>query len=162
MNLRKRNLHAAVRAPWAILAGAMLVLLWPAALHAAVITITKVQDLNFGYCDATPSATYTVLPAASPGGGACQGASAARFDITGDPTRRAKITLSNTVTITNGTESLTVSLSDSAGAQNICLGTGAITMYVGGSVTIPAGGMVSTGLLTISTTLKLAYIGGSC
>ena len=104
----KWNAFPMARVPWKALAGAALLFLWPAALYGAPITITKLQELNFGFCDATPSLTYIVLPAASPGAGACQGAGAARFDITGDPNKKAKITLANTVIITNGTEALTV------------------------------------------------------
>lgn len=150
------------RVPWKVLVGAALLFLWSAAVHGAPITITKIQELNFGFCDATPSATYIVLPAASPGAGACQGASAARFNVTGDPNRKAKITLTNNVTITKGTESMTVSLTDSSGTPQLCLGTGTVTFWVGGSVSIPAGGLTNNGLFTITTTLTLAYIGGSC
>ena len=158
----KWNAFPMARVPWKALAGAALLFLWPAALYGAPITITKIQELNFGFCDATPSLTYIVLPAASPGAGACQGAGAARFDITGDPNKKAKITLANTVIITNGTESLTVTLTDSAGGPHLCLGTGTVTFWAGGSVTIPAGGLTSNGLFTISTTLTLACIGGPC
>ena len=145
-----------------LLPGAALLLWLPLSAVAAPITITRIQNLNFGFCDATPSVTYTVLPAASPGLGACQGATAARLDITGDPNARAKITLANTVTITNGTDSLTVTLTDSNGGNILCLGAGSVTLWVGGSTTIPAGGVASTGLLSVATTLTLAYVGGSC
>ena len=146
-----------------LLPGAALFLWLPlSAVAQTPITITEIQDLNFGFCDATPSVTYTVLPAASPGLGACQGARAARFTVTGDPNRRAKITMTNTVVITNGTDSLTVSLTDSVGGPQICLGTGSVTFWVGGSTTIPAGGASSTGVLSNTTTLTLAYVGGSC
>jgi hypothetical protein len=147
---------------WKTMAGAAMVFLIPAALYGADITITKIQDLTFGFCDATPSATYTVLPAASPGLGACQGATAARFDITGDPNRKAKITLGNNVIITNSVESLTVTLTDTAGGPQLCLGTGTITFWVGGSTTIPAGGLTTNGVFTLPTTLELKYVGGSC
>ena len=150
------------RVPWKILVGVAMLFLWPAALYGAPISIAKIQELNFGFCDATPSVTYTVLPAASPGASACQGAGAARFDITGDPNKKAKITIANTVTIINGTESMAVTITDSAGGQFICLGAGAVTLWVGGSVTIPAGGLTSNGLFTVSTTLALSYAGGTC
>ena len=132
------------------------------AIAQTPITITEIQDLNFGFCDATPNVTYTVLPAASPGLGACQGGRAAQFTVTGDPNRRAKITLTNTVVITNGIDSLTVTLTDSVGGPQLCLGAGSVTYWVGGSTTIPAGGIASTGLLSVTTTLTLAYVGGSC
>ena len=160
--MRKWNAFPMARLPWKVLAGAALLFLWPAALYGAPITIAKIQELDFGFCDATPSATYTVLPASSPGLGACQGAGAARFNVTGDPNRKAKITLANTVIIANGIESLTVTLTDSVGSQFICLGTGAVTLWVGGSATIPAAGLTNTGLFTVSTTLELKYGGGSC
>jgi len=137
-------------------------LLPDAIAQAAPITITNITPLDFGYCDAVPSATYTVLPAASPGAGACQGASAARFDITGDPNRQARVTLPNFVNITNGTETFKVNLTDSAGGPGFCLGAGAYTLYVGGTSTIPAGGLTTTGLFSITDSLALAYFGGPC
>ncbi|HEX9841718.1 MAG TPA: DUF4402 domain-containing protein [bacterium] len=144
----------------ALLAGALLLLAGTAQGQA--IQITKLRDLDFGGCDNVGGATYTVAPAAAPGGGACFGATSAQFTVTGTPSRRARLTLPNTVSVSNGTQSLSAAITDSVGSNIACLGTGTITIYVGGSVTLPGGGLTSYGLFIAPTQIQLAYIGGSC
>lgn len=133
-------------------------LLWaPALVHAQ--TVTQVTNLNIGTCEDIGGTTYTVAAAASPGTGACPGAMAAQFTVTGTPSRVAKVTLPANVTVTSGTASLTVKLTDSAGGA-VCLGTtGTVTIYVGGSVKLPQSGLGSSGTLVGPTTISLAYQG---
>lgn len=133
----------------------------PALGHAQ--TVTQITNLNFGTCEDIGGTTYTVAAAASPGTGACVGAMAAQFTVTGTPSRVARVTLSNSVTVTNGTASLTVKLTDSAGGS-VCLGTtGTVTIYVGGSVKLPQAGLGASGTLVGPTTISLAYQGNkSC
>lgn len=126
------------------------------AAHAQ--TVTKLTDLNFGTCDDVGGTTYTVAAAASPGVGACTGAQAAQFTVTGTPSTVARVTLSS-VTISNSTASLSVKLTDSAGGS-VCLGTsGTVTIYVGGSLKLPQSGVGSSGVLVGPTTISLAYQG---
>jgi hypothetical protein len=147
---------------WLLLAPALIVAGLP--IVAGAQSITNDRDLSFGFCDATPSATYTVLPAALPGGGACQGAASAQFTVTGTLNSRAKVSIPNTVVITNGSENLSVSISDSIGNPfNICFGTtGTVTIWLGGSATIPAGGLTTSGPFTNTDLISVVYIGGSC
>jgi hypothetical protein len=133
------------------------------AAGQAAIQITKDRDLNFGGCDNVGGATYTVAAAASAGAGACFGAQSARFTVTGDPNRRARITLPSRVDVSNGSETLRVNITDSVGSNTVCLGaTGAVTIYLGGSVTLPGGGLTTFGLFINADQIELAYIGGSC
>lgn len=139
-----------------VLALALAVLMPTRVAHAQ--TVTKITDLSFGTCEDIGGTTYTVVAAASPGAGACSGAQAAQFTVTGTPHTVARVTLSN-VTITNGTASLTVKLTDSGGGS-VCLGTtGTVTLYVGGSFKLPAAGLGTSGTLVGPTTVSLAYQG---
>jgi Domain of unknown function (DUF4402) len=127
------------------------------------LQITKLRDLYFGGCDNVGGATYTVAAAASPGAGACFGAQSAQFTITGDPGRFARMTLPSRVNVTNGTETLRVTITDSVGANRVCLGsTGTVTVYLGGSVTLPGGALVSFGLFINTDQFQLVYTGGNC
>jgi hypothetical protein len=144
-----------------LLAGALL--LPGGTARAQAPTVTQLTDLNFGGCDNVGGATYTVAAAASPGVGACYGATSASFVIVGTPHTRAHMTLASTVTIAVGATNLTVTLSDSVGSKTVCMGTsGTLTIYVGGSLTLPGGGVTSYGPFSTSTTLSLSAIGGSC
>ena len=149
---------------WLGLLGIGMVLLFSGpALGQTAIQVTKLRDLNFGGCDNTGGVTYTVAAAASPGAGACFGATSAQFTITGDPNRRALVTLPNRVTVTNGIASLQVNITDSVGSNRICLGpTGSVTVYLGGSVTLPGGGASSFGLFINADQIALTYLGGGC
>jgi Domain of unknown function (DUF4402) len=162
MNARlTRLLRPAQAAAMALLAG--MVLLLAGTAWGQAIQITKLRDLDFGGCDNVGGATYTVAAAASPGGGACFGATSAQFTVTGTAGQRAHMTLPNNVTVTNGTQTLTVNITDSVGSKTACLGaTGTITIYVGGTLTLPGGGLTSYGAFTVSTQIQLAGIGGSC
>ena len=145
---------------WALLAGALL-LAGPTWAQSPP-QISKLRDLDFGGCDNVGGATYTVTPTATQGLGACFGAQAAQFTVQGDPNRRVRIEVAQTVTITNGTESLSVSTDPSVGPGPTCLGAGTLTVYVGGSVTLPGGGLTTSGLFIGPTDLEATYLGGSC
>jgi len=147
-----------------LLAGMLLWLLSAGVAHSqTAIQVTKLRDLNFGGCDNTGGATYTVAAAASPGAGACFGATSAQFTITGDPNKRARLNVPKTVTVTNGIDSLSVAITNSAGANRVCLGaTGTVTLYLGGSVTLPGAGLGTVGLLINADQISLTYMGGKC
>jgi hypothetical protein len=116
--------------------------------QAQAITMTKVRDLFFGYCDPTPNATFTVAAADVQGAGSCTLATSARFEITGPPNGRlASVTLPATINITHGATTLTVTQTRSpAGGRPRLDATGHLTMFVGGSVRIPAGGLAVSGI----------------
>lgn len=138
-----------------VLAAALLLL--PA--HARAQTVTQLTNLSFGTCEDIGGTTYTVAAAASPGAGACGGAQAAQFTVTGTPSRVVKITLSKSVSITNGGSSLSAKLTDSGGGT-VCTGTsGTVTLYVGGSIKLPQGGVGVSGLFIAPTTVTVAYQG---
>lgn len=145
---------------WALLAGALL--LASPAWGQTPPQITKLRDLDFGGCDNVGGATYTVTPSATQGLGACFGAQSAQFTVEGNPNRRVRIEVPNSVTISNGTESLAVTTSQSAGPGPTCLGAGTLTVYVGGSVTLPGGGLTTSGLFIGPTQIEASYIGGTC
>lgn len=146
---------------WALLAG-MLLLAGP-ALGQTPIQITKLRDLDFGGCDNVGGATYTVAPSAAQGPAACFGAQAAQFTVVGDPNRRVRIRVNpQNVSISNGSEALSAQTSASHGPGPTCLGGGTLTVYVGGSVTLPGGGLTTFGLFIGPTQIEASYIGGSC
>jgi Domain of unknown function (DUF4402) len=154
------GLPAPLRAGTVLLAAMLLVLL---AGPVRAQTITQLTDLNFGGCDNVGGATYTVNPAATPGPAACYGAGAAQFSVTGTPHTRVHMTLASTVTIAVGATNLTVTLSDSVGSKTVCMGTtGSLIIYVGGTLTLPGGGVTSFGPFSTATSLSLTGIGGSC
>lgn len=143
MTTRLTWLPRRARAVSGALLGGALLLLGSAAHGQAIV---EVRSLDFGGCDAVPGATITVAAAASAGAGACVGATSAQFTVSyaaGDPRRRARIQLvSTTASLANGAATFTASLTDSQGNPGVCLGAG-LTVYVGGSVTLPAGAMAS-------------------
>ena len=149
---------------WTLPAALLLWLLCAgSALGQTPLQITKLQDVDFGGCDNVGGATYSVTAAATQGVSACFGAHAAQFTIVGDPNRRARIQLASTnVTLTNGSETLTASLTKSVGNGPTCLGTGTITVYVGGSLTLPGGGLTTFGIFLVPTDISASYVGGSC
>jgi hypothetical protein len=116
------------------------------------ITIAKVTDLEFGGVD-TGAATYTVNPSVGPHT-AGTGAAAASFTVQGENGQTADVSFgSNPVTITNGTDNLSVTMTRQSPTL---LFTGAPqTFYVGGSVTLV--GTESTGLYTGAATLSMVY-----
>ena len=151
---------------WATLVAVQLALLLSAAprpLWAAPIQIAKLRDLSFGTCENTPAAVYTVTANASGLPASCNGAASAIFNVTADPNRRVLIIGPANVTVSNGTQNLTATLTRNPSAVLGCTGpTGTLTLYMGGSVTIPAGGLASVGVFTGGNQLTLIYFFGSC
>jgi hypothetical protein len=123
------------------------------------ITLTKVRDLNFGFCDSVPGTKYTVAAADLPGAAACTGAYSGRYLVQGDANARITIDVDKNVTITNGTDTLTVKPDADPLQGNIRLdGNGQLTIYVGGEVTIPnPGGVTSYGLFSGTSVLTVDY-----
>lgn len=154
------------RSPGACAFGAVAMLLFlglSGPPRAEAQTLTKVRDLFFGYCDGTPGTSYTVLAAENPGPGACQGAYSGRYEIAALPNRRLRVQLAGggNVTITNGTDSLNVSADSVPAGANICSGAGTLTVYIGGTLAIPATGMVLFGSVSGAGTLNVTYQGGA-
>lgn len=139
---------------------AVLVLCLPgiALAQVAPVQVTKVRDLFFGYCANVGGTSYTVDAAETVGAAACQGATSARFEVTGDPNARVRITLDNNVAVTNGVESLTVRTANNAQGPFVRLdAAGTATLYVGGTVNIPGGGLTSFGDFTAAPLLVVEY-----
>lgn len=159
-------MRGALRTPVGPLRVALVVtaaLVWLAATGAAPApaqVLTKVRDLSFGYCDA--GATYTVQPAENPGPGACQGAQSGRFDVSADPNRRVRVVATQNVTVTNGADSLSVSVDKSPAGNIVCTGAaGTLIIHLGGSVSVPAG-LTTYGPYTGQGTITVDYVGGTC
>lgn len=150
------------------LAGWLLaVALWlhlPGQALGQIITQTPGRNLNFGGCDNVGSATYTVAAAASPGAGACFGAMSAEFTVTHGtpgPHRRIRIRFTSaTATLVNGAASLNVALTKSVSNVAFCMPAAGLTVYVGGSLTLPAGGASAFGVYVGPGTLNAVYAGG--
>ena len=115
-----------------------------AAPPPPVISLTQVRSLSFGLCDNVPGAVYTVAAADIQGIGSCMNAYSAKFTVTSSPHTVVTITTTGTATITNGTDTLIVTETVSPNKANVNLGaTGTATIWIGGSLTIPATGLVS-------------------
>jgi spore coat protein U-like protein len=121
------------------------------------ITIAKVTDLDFGAVD-NGAATWTVSPDAGPYSAGI-GAIAASFTVQGESGQTAVVSFgSNPVSITNGTDTLSVTLTlDSSLGTPISFNGLPQTYYVGGSVTLAGG--ESSGLYTglSPATLSMVY-----
>lgn len=147
---------------WAIVSLAGLVFTLAASLaqaQALPITLTKVRDLNFGFCDSVPGAKYTVAAADQPGPAACTGAYSGRYLVEGDANARITIDIDNMVAITNGSDTLTVKPDADPLKGNIRLdGNGQLTIYIGGDVTIPnPNGVTTYGLFSAGSVLTVNY-----
>jgi len=125
-----------------------------AAVEATVvqpITITKIDDLNFGSfaADADTSGTVVISTAgvrSFTGGAAAVSSSAgtvtdASFDVTGEGTSTFSISLPTTVTLThtNLTDTMSVGSFASNPATSGTLTAGAATVTVGATLTVAAG-----------------------
>jgi len=122
------------------------------------IVITEVRHLSFGTCDAVGGATYTVDAADAPGAGACIGAHSARFEVTGEPNERVKLNYSKNISISNGTDTLTVKQSIAPTGGNIRFdGSGNLTVFMGGEVRIPPGGLASSASLSATSDVEVVY-----
>ncbi len=115
-------------------------LIGASSAHAA-ITITKVRDLFFGYCDNTPSLLIIVAASDTPGASACTLATSARFQVTGGvPNAVATITLPSPIVLTVNGVNRNVTLNRVPTGSPRFSATGTLTIWVGGRVRIPAGG----------------------
>ena len=142
----------------AALTGGYKVALAPPPPPSTPIVITEIRFLNFGTCDIVGGVQYVVDAADSPGVGACSGAASARFEVTGEPGAKVTIAIPNSVSITNGTDSLTTKFSQSPTGGNISFdGAGGLIIYVGGNFRIPQAGLATSGVFTVSTTLTVDY-----
>ena len=119
------------------------------------IVVTKVTDLDFGTVEALGT-TYTVNPVAgigNPTHSAGVTAQAASFTVTGEAGQSALVFLTpNPVPVTNGTNTVNVNLTPSAGPYVFPL-SGPI--YVGGDVTLV--GTESSGIYTSTATIQVLY-----
>ncbi len=103
-------------------------------------------------------ATYTVAPAENPGLTGCTGSSSAKFQVTGEPNEKVKISLPKNVTISNGSDSLSVRTSQAPSGGNIRFDAGGnLTIYVGGDLKIPQAGLATSGLFVGTPTLSVTY-----
>ncbi|MFN4281892.1 MAG: DUF4402 domain-containing protein [Alphaproteobacteria bacterium] len=167
---------AAVKAPSAVLMAGMALALafgWSNAAHAAsagadvsvtiqkAVAIAKVTDLAFGTVSvSTASGTATInagTGATSSGGGVdtIVGASRAEFSLTGEPNASVSVGFSNsTATLTGPGSDMTVNLTVS-NASPALNGSGAATVYVGGTLNV--GANQTSGAYTGSFTVTANY-----
>lgn len=121
------------------------------------ITLTKVRDLYFGYCDSVPGAVYTVDAAELPGASACTGAYSGRYLVEGDANARIRITVDRRTDITNGTDSLRARLTPDPNRNARLDGNGQLIIYVGGRVRFRGGGVSTYGLYVGPADITVIY-----
>jgi hypothetical protein len=114
------------------------------------ISVTNTAALNFGTVEAG-AGVQTVNANAGPHSAGVT-AQAATFDLTGEATAVANVTLAATTIITDGTNNLTVTLTPQSATHTFSAGTD--VFYVGGSVDVTA---AVAGSYTGSETLTLIY-----
>lgn len=116
------------------------------------ITITNTGDLDFGTVEQV-GGSYTVLAGAGPHT-AGVGAAAATFTVQGESSATADFAFTtNPVTITNGTDTLSATLTLAAPTHTFS-GV-AETIYVGGAITVA--GTESAGIYTGTAELSMIY-----
>ena len=145
---------------WAIPLMGGCILLGCASLAAAQtlpITLTKVRDLNFGFCDSVPGAVYIVDATEAPGASACTGAYSGRYLVEGDANARIRITVDRRTDITNGTDSLRARLTPDPDRNARLDANGQLTIYVGGRVRFQAGGVSTYGLYIGPADITVEY-----
>lgn len=107
------------------------------------IAITKTADLNFGTIISGPAGTVTVTPA---GVETASGASvlnpnpnvsAAQFNVTGEPSTAYSISLPTSITISNGSQTMTVdNFSSNPTPSGLLSGLGSQALQVGGRLNV--------------------------
>ena len=107
------------------------------------LTITNASKLDFGTIVSGPTAGTVVISAA--GARTCSGvtcsktSTAAAFDVTGSKSQIVNVTWDNTVTLTNGTTTMTATLMTNPGTQRtLDAAAGKATFAVGGSLAVAA------------------------
>lgn len=121
------------------------------------IVITQIRTLDYGFCDNLPNTTFTIAAADLPGVSGCSGSQSGRFDVTAEPNERIRVTITGSLDVTNGTDVLNVRPSISPSGNVNLDATGAVTIYVGGNLKIPIGGVTTYGQYSGPATLTVVY-----
>ena len=118
----------------------------------APISITEVAFLNFGTIDVPGAPTLFTINAVT--GAQLNGGNAGEFTIGGEPSTAVTVSVTPSVPITVGGTTLTFNLTTSgSGSTN---GAGAMTVFVGGGVTVSPG--ADSGVYSDSSTGTLTVI----
>lgn len=134
------------------------------------ITVTKDADLKFGNVvkgatTGTVDVAANVAGTRTVGGGATGLASgdtpqAAKFTVAGEGAQLYTLAVDDSFSISNGTDSITVTTSQSVADGTVALsgsigGDGSTVVYVGGSLSVPSA--ISTGLFTGTFNVAATY-----
>ena len=126
------------------------------------ISISKTVDMNFGTIAASATAGTVVLATDDTrtvtGGATYSGtATAAQFSVTGEGTRTFSISLPSSITLTDGTNNLTVDnfTSNTSGTGTLAAGTA--TVKVGATLNVPANATAATYTNTTDLTVTVNY-----
>ncbi len=119
------------------------------------IVITEVAFLNFGTIDVPFSPTlFTINPAS---GAQLNGGNAAEFTIAGENSAAVTVSVTASVTATVGVTTLTFNLTPSPSGGTTLDGAGALTVFVGGDVTVNAGADPGVYTNAVDATLTVIY-----
>ena len=119
------------------------------------IAITEVAFLNFGTIDVPTAPTlFTINPVT---GAQLNGGNAAEFNVTGEPSTAVTVSVTASVTATVAATTLTFNLTPAPNGAGTFDGTGALTVFVGGDVTVNSG--ADSGLYSnaVDGTLTVIY-----
>lgn len=127
------------------------------------IAITKTVDMDFGTVAASATAGTVVLGTdnvATPSGGVSLPGgtpAAAQFSVTGEGTSTFSIQLPSSVSLSNGTDNLTVDNFVSTPATSGTLTAGAATVKVGATLNVPANAPAGTYTNSTDLTVTVNY-----
>lgn len=126
------------------------------------ISISKTVDMDFGTIAASATAGTVVLATDDTrtvtGGATYSGTStAAQFAVTGEGTRTFSISLPSSITLTDGTNNLTVDNFTSNPSATGTLAAGSATVKVGATLNVPANAAASTYTNTTDLTVTVNY-----
>jgi hypothetical protein len=127
------------------------------------IAISKTVDMDFGTLAASGTIGTVVLgtnDVATPSGGASLVSgtpTAAQFSVTGEGTSTFDISLPSSITLTTGTDNLTVDNFVSNPATTGTLTAGAATVKVGATLNVPANAPAGTYTNTTDLTVTVNY-----